>query len=159
MEQIARNKNIEISGVPVAEGERLEMIINKLAQKFNVNSNAADVDVMHRLPARSGIPKIVVQFKTRQARDRWVSARKQAEVKSSEIVAVSGPPVPVYINEQLTPFMKDLLWKTKQDAKQKGYHMVWFKNNKILVKKNLLDKTVIRITSVKDLSKIVPIQN
>jgi predicted RNase H-like nuclease (RuvC/YqgF family) len=156
MEQVARNKNIEISGVPVMEGERLDNVINRLAVKFNVSSSVTDVDVMHRIPARNGIPKIVVQFKTRQVRDKWVSARKQAEVKSSDIVEVSGPPVPVYINEQLTPYMKELLWKTKQEARQKGYHMVWFKNNKILVKKSFNDKSVLRIVCEEDLSKLPP---
>lgn len=153
MEQVSRNKNIEVSGVPVVEGERLDNIINKLAQKMNINSSATDVDVMHRIPARNGVPKIVVQFKTRQVRDRWVSARKQAQVSSSDIVEASGPPAPVYVNEQLSPYMKDLLWKAKQEARQKGYHMVWFKNNKILAKKNFNDNSVIRISCEKDLCK------
>lgn len=156
IEQVARNKNIEISGVPVVEGERLDTVINKLAQKCSLNSSAADVDVMHRIPARNGVPKIVVQFKTRQVRDMWVNARKHANIQSSDIVVASGPPVPVYINEQLTPFMKELFWKTKQEARMKGYHMVWFKNNKILVKRNLSDNSVIRIASESDLSKLAP---
>lgn len=154
LEQVSRNKNIEIIGVPKIDDENLEDIINNLARKLDINSTNADVDVMHRLPASNGkIPKIVVQFKTRQVRDMWVSAKK-SRLSSSEIVQSGGPSSPVRIFEQLTPDMKDLLWKTKQAARARGYQLVWFKNNKILVKKDITDRVVIRISSEDDIVKL-----
>ncbi|KAE8744657.1 hypothetical protein FOCC_FOCC008718 [Frankliniella occidentalis] len=55
----------------------------------------------------------------------------------------------VYINEHLTPFMKDLLWKTKTAAREAGHTMTWYKNNKKLVKK---DKKIITIKNESDIA-------
>jgi len=155
MEQYSRNRNIEISGIPETETENLYQIINKLAQKININSGADDIDVVHRIPSkkRDVPPRIIVQFKTRQARDLWVNTKKRG-LLSSDAIGGNGPPLPVYISEHLTPQMKQLLWKTKQVARESGYTMVWCKNSKILVKKNIGDPNIIRIYNENDILKL-----
>ena len=48
----------------------------------------------------------------------------------------------VYINKQLTPHFKKLIWLTKTKAKSTNWKFVWFKNYKVLEKKSEGDCTI-----------------
>jgi len=42
----------------------------------------------------------------------------------------------IYVNEQMTSTFRNLFFKTRNIAIEVGYKFIWFKNNKIFVKKN-----------------------
>ncbi|KAL4721721.1 hypothetical protein ACJJTC_001702, partial [Scirpophaga incertulas] len=49
---------------------------------------------------------------------------------------IPGDPKPIYINEHLTPYNKQLLKKCKEIAMKKEYKYVWTKNGRIYIRKN-----------------------
>lgn len=59
----------------------------------------------------------------------------------------------VFINENLTKYLRQLLWKTKQCAKEKEYKFVWVSNGKIFVREKE-GTAVIRVENEHDLSKL-----
>ena len=60
----------------------------------------------------------------------------------------------VYVNEQMTSTFMNLFFKTRNiDIKAVGYKFLWFKNNKISVKKNEGSMTI-NIEDEASISKI-----
>lgn len=155
-EQYARNRNIEICNVEERPGEDLHQIMKILAQNIEVPLNEGDIDVIHRVPtaSRGAPPKIIVQFTTRTIRERWLAKRHQAI--SSQILVPSVSVVKsVYINRHLAEHWRTLLWEAKQKGRPLGYKLVWFKDNKIMAKKNVDDRRIIYIHNKSDLDKLV----
>lgn len=100
------------------------------------------IESVHRLKAREGkIPPIIVRFRDRSERDRWVN--KRSALKSERI----------FINENLTKLQRWLFWNAKECAKEKGYKYVWMSNGKILVRRKD-GAAVIRIEDESDLNHI-----
>jgi Skp family chaperone for outer membrane proteins len=150
-EQYSRNRNIELANVEQLESENIEQIILNIAEKLNIELDARDIDAVHRLPTKvkKGSDKIIVQFTTRKTRDSFLEKRKEF-IKSSDITSGQRD-LRVYINENLSPFNRELLWKTKLKAKDKDIKFVWVKNGRILAKKDEGSNRVYRIESFKDL--------
>jgi len=63
--------------------------------------------------------------------------------------------IPIYINEHLTQYWKKLLSDAKKEGRPKDYKLVWYKEGKLLAKKNMADRNVVRIVSRADLVKLV----
>lgn len=59
----------------------------------------------------------------------------------------------IYVNEQMTLAYKDLFFKTRNAVKEVGYKFIWFKNNKIFVRKNEGSKVIIIVDEL-SISKI-----
>lgn len=157
-EQYSRNRNIAISGIQYQKDEDLLEIMDTLAEYLNIpGHNRDDIDVLHRVPAKKDKdhPKIIVQFKSRTKRDRWLVNKKHG-LKSFNVVGSSGSKTdetPVYINEHLTREWLDLLMKAKVEGKKYGYQRVWFKSY-VRAKKSDSDQTFIKIASEADLAKL-----
>ncbi|CAN7975382.1 unnamed protein product [Ixodes persulcatus] len=143
MEQYSRRKNVEIHGIQKKENENLLEIIQCLANKLQLPVPATgDVEAVHRLSAREGkIPPIIVRFNERSARDQWLT--KRVALRQEKI----------FINENLTKSVRELLWSVRQCAKEKNYKFVWVKNGKIFVRQSE-HRAVIRINRQEDLLKI-----
>ncbi|XP_064464860.1 uncharacterized protein LOC135376191 [Ornithodoros turicata] len=151
-EQHNRNLNLELHGIPVQEGENLRDIVRNLASKASISDFKPEaVQHIHRLPVKGGkIPPILVRFTSLEARNALLQKRKMIRMLSEN----RDLPDNLYVNENLTGFNRDLLWKAKQRAKEQAYRFVWTKNGKIYVRKVERDP-VLRITGHKDLAKIV----
>ncbi|KAG8246560.1 hypothetical protein J6590_082141 [Homalodisca vitripennis] len=93
-------------------------------------------------------PAIKIQFMTNTARDTWLLAEKKARLSDKS----SGQKI--YFKENLTYFFKGLLKEAKSRARIHNYRFVWFKNGKILVKKNEEDRNIIVIKTLDDINKI-----
>ncbi|XP_064469907.1 uncharacterized protein LOC135384644 [Ornithodoros turicata] len=151
-EQHNRNLNLELHGIPVQEGENLRDIVRNIASKAGISDFKPEaVQHIHRLPVKGGkIPPILVRFTSLEARNALLQKRKMIRMLSEN----RDLPDNLYVNENLTGFNRDLLWKAKQRAKEQAYRFVWTKNGKIYVRKVERDP-VLRITGHKDLAKIV----
>ena len=127
-----------------------------MANKANIPFQRDEVDVIHRLPRMDKDKRkprnVVIQFKNRTARNKWLEKRKHG-VKVGNINN-SGDMTPIYINEHLTPEMKNLLWRTKDTARQKMYEFVWVKDGKIFAKKDANSRRFFTETRVSDLAKL-----
>ena len=152
LQQYTRNRNIEISGIDLRENENLPLILKNLAEKLSL---PPDFDVMHRLspPNRSNAPpKIIVQFLSRTARDKWTQHRNTG-IKSAEVVP-GGSDSTIYISENLSPFLRDLFFKARKAANRLNYKYCWIKNGKIFMKKADNSRSVKLIRTEEDLNAL-----
>lgn len=154
MDQYSRNRNVEICNIPKTQGENLEEIVVNMASKMDITIEARDVDIVHRLPSRNGdVEPIIVQFCSRRVRDQFLSNKKKVITSYETTGEGMGK---IFINANLNKYFKDLRYKAKQEANNHGYKFVWFKNNKILMKKNESSPYVFSISNEKDLLKFRP---
>jgi len=155
-EQYARNRNIEITNVEQLPKEDLHQIMFNIAADIGVCLNPGDIDIMHRVPTKSrgAPPKIIVQFTTRKIREHWLEKRNQS-ISLKTIVPNATVDKTVYINRHLAEHWRTLLWEAKQAGRPKGYQLIWFRDNKILAKKNADDGNLVYIYTKNDLSKLV----
>jgi hypothetical protein len=141
LEQYNRKHNIEIDGIPLKNDETMPDIVGTLSNIIGEPVNyQVDIQAAHRVPTKrkSGIKPIVVQFSNRQKRDAFLLKAKKIKIKSTAFVN-NVPETFVYVNEHLTPFNRELLYKSKQ-LKLNGYKYVWPKDSKILAKKTDSDR-------------------
>lgn len=152
MEQYQRNRNVEIHGIKEQPNEDCLLLIEKIAEEMNIEVTKNDVDIAHRLKKRNSKTSILLaQFKTRQARDLFLKKRNlvilNRNIPGTEIGSK------IYINENMTTYNKNLMQLTKVKAREQNYKYIWFRNGKILVKKNDNERTII-VTHKEDLRKI-----
>lgn len=152
LDQYGRRNNIEIDNITEVVDENIEAIVIKVAAKLSVVLSANDIEAAHRLPSRNtGRPaKIIVRFVNRKKREEIISKKKlAATIKSQDIVEVGQ--FRIYINENLSPYFRELLWTVKTRAKASGFKFVWWSRGKILVRKDETSRNVIRINCFKDI--------
>lgn len=142
-EQYSRRNNIEIQGIPKQDTENLVSVVQDLAEKLQLPvPEEAEIESVHRLRAKEEkTPAIMARFTSRKTRDQWIEKRMALRLDN------------IYINENLTPRMKNLLWKTKSAAKANSFQFVWTRNGKILARK-APGATVIQVEHDSDLDKI-----
>jgi hypothetical protein len=154
LEQNQLNNYLEISGVPVKPNEDVQKIVQQVAQVCEVEDSNI-VDVYREASRKANIPPpIIVQFSSSAARNTWLR-RTEGRKLTVDDVLENGADSSVYLNEQLTPYNKKLLWQTKQSGKEKNYNFIWTRNGKIFAR--LREEVgVVRIRNQSDiLNKIV----
>lgn len=150
-EQYSRRCNMEIHGIPCANGEDLSVTMADLAVKLGLATHTPDrVVACHRLSSRhEGAAPILVQFTSVSVKEHWMNARKKLATLSR-----SENQQRIYFNENLTRTNKDLFWQARNKGREKSYKFVWVKNSAIFAKKDE-NSSPVRISSTRDLGKIV----
>ena len=151
-EQYERNKNIEINGLDEVKNENVNDIMQKLATAFKVDDFKLNmVDKMHRIPSKNKDKPntLIVQFKHRMDRDKWLESKKKTVTNDQILQNANGKRI--YVNENMTPYYRQLFWKTKNYAKENNIKYVWFKNGKVLTRVDEKEKKVTVIRSEMDL--------
>ena len=142
-DQYERNRNIEVHNVDQAKNENLRDVVGKLATAFGIRYYRPEmIDAAHRLPSKNKDrpPAIIIQFKFRDSRDAWINEKKTV-VTNDQLFANSNG-TRIYINENMTPYYKDLFWKTKKHARENNIKFVWFLRGKIMVRIKEGDKRI-----------------
>lgn len=154
-EQYSRRHHLEIYNVATYPNENLFKITCKIASILGVEMSAADIEVVHRKPSRSATNNhpIIIEFGSRHMRNTLFDARYRQNVKNKDIFG-GNDDSRIFINESLSPFYKNLLWRAKKVAIEKKFKFCWFRNSKIYVKKSEQDKNVITILCEEDIAKI-----
>ena len=103
-----------------------------------------EVHRAHRLQQRKNgkPPTIIVQFFSRDTRDKWLGAGKKAKLRD------------VFFNENMCQFYRQLFYDTKDKANMYNYKYVWFQGGKILVRKKEGDRQVFVVKGYDDLKKL-----
>lgn len=149
LEQHSRRKNVEINEMPLKPNENCSEIVIDIAKTLNMKLEISDIEFAHRIQLRNKdkIPPIIVQFISKQTRDEFLSKKNVTMFKGLSTQAK------IYINEHISPAFKSLLMITKQMARETKHKYVWFRKDKILVRKRE-DSPVIVIECEKDLRKL-----
>lgn len=146
LEQYLRNNNLEIQGVPEHKNENVVSIVNKIADVVSLELQDTDIlnctRVAHKNKDSKTPRAIVVQLRSIRCRDEFYSAvsrynRTHPKSKlGSSLLNLSGPSVPIYVSEHLSPANKSLHAATRARAKELAYKFVWVRNGRIFMRKN-----------------------
>ena len=166
IEQYGRRQNLEIIGVPYNSGENTNNIIKEVAKMIDVDLSDERISTSHRLPASTRFmqgkrvnenqqpssPPIIVRFVCRDIRNKLYSNRRllrQADLKNFSIDGTTT----IFVIEKLTRFRKNLLWKTKQKAKENGFKYTWTTNGNVFVRRSEIHNSIM-IKNEQDLNLI-----
>jgi hypothetical protein len=156
LEQANLSMHVEIHNVEKLEGEKLELIIENIANKIKAPSVKETICDVYRKPVNMNNtrtanlpPVIVVKFKSTEARGVWLNKIKSEKITSG-MVNENDKEFQVKCFEMLTPYYKKLLWKTRTAALDLGFKYIWAKNGKIFIKRGDNVGTV-RIQSENDI--------
>lgn len=132
-DQYGRRRQLEFHGVRTQSTENLQHSIIDIAKKIDIDLKPDDFDAIHRLSPRNKSKKdcpdaIIVEFTNRRVRDQLLLNRRKLKNNQRQKDSVQ-------IYESLSPYFKNLLWKSKVCAKEKNHKFVWFQKNKIMVRK------------------------
>lgn len=161
LEQETCSKSVEIHGVVIQNNEDVSKIPLVLAEKLGSQVNFADtVESIYCKNKGRGDnpPPIVVEFKSKALKQEFMTLKKRLFEKKSSNASIFGgqdKERKKLIFDQLTPFYKNLLYKTKMAAREKTWKFVWTANGNILARKNETLGTI-RVKNEDDIiSKIV----
>lgn len=152
MEYKTRSNYMEIAGIPQKNGEQQIEVVKRVAEAAGVELKYAEIIDVKRIPDRriNAPPKILVQFTDKIVRDKIIQNKKNIDYAKIKDISTET----IYIAEEISFYHKELLWRTKQTAKEKNYAYVWFKDGKIMVRR-MPNEKLIYIRHVDDLKKIV----
>lgn len=155
--QRERNLNIEIVGIPEFPNEDLSKIIKDYAQHVGVAIESSDILHVHRVTPRikvEGRPRVIVaKIKSRELKDNIISGTRKT-LPTTKDINLQGDPKPIFVNEHLTYYNKQLFKKCKDAAKLKQYEYVWTKNGRIYARKD--ESThLISIKDEEDIKKLI----
>ncbi|KAL1448489.1 hypothetical protein WDU94_002723 [Cyamophila willieti] len=156
MEQRGNANKLEIIGVP----PKYDCVsyTEEIFKAFRVDHLANPADYTVEKVIKQGNkeePKsLVVSLPDKSSRDKILEKIKSTKpVVNTHDICNMGNPVPVYINEMLSPYLKKLFFEAKKIKNDKKYSYLWIKNGQILLKK-AEDSKVMRLQSMADLAKI-----
>ena len=160
LEQYTRKNSLEIHGVPENLYTSTEDVVIKLGEVLNVPIQSEDIDISHKLYSGKNKPKnIIVKFISHKKKTALY--KKRIELKNVKITqlfphsttAAALASERLYINENLTPFRKDLMKEANQMKKDGLLVSVWSMDGKIYVKTSP-DGAPKRIRSREDLDNV-----
>lgn len=149
-----KEKNIEIHGLEKHGNENTLLVVQKLAQKLNLDPNEIqDAQRVGQEKPDDTKPKIVlVTLRSKSVRSSWMTVKKETKITNNKVYD-NGSEQRIYINEDLPKHKRQLLWTVRNTLKPKGFQYIWVQNFSILVKKNSEEKKIYNIRSEEDLSK------
>lgn len=155
MEQYSRVKNIEISGLPVTQGENISDLVADVGAALGVEVQGADIAAAHRVPSfRSDRePALIVQFTSRIIKEQWMAKSRKKKNLTARDVNQHFPTKRVFINEHLSPENKKFLTKLKQKGRDLGYTFIWSRDGKFFVRKSE-GEPVKRINTYEDMDRL-----
>lgn len=146
LEQLLRESNIEINGVPENKDENLPILVQKVAKAVTVKLVDGDVLSCTRVAKMnkdSNKPRaIVAKLRSPRCRDELLSgvtrfnkANPKDKLKASHL-DIANSKEPVYVTEHLSPANKSLHAAARIKAKELSYKYVWVRNGRIFVRKD-----------------------
>ncbi|KAH9367119.1 hypothetical protein HPB48_014743 [Haemaphysalis longicornis] len=161
-DQYSRRYNLEIKGVAETDSENVLQLVQRVCAVLKEPVLPSDIDACYRVPTRGTEKNIIVQFKSRQQRDRVLEKARKKRIafgslhptgeqgESTNTDGGTGGGVPIYINEHLCHSIKRLLGMA---IARKRERFVWTRNGKIFARKH--ERSALQhILTVADLSKI-----
>lgn len=149
LEQYNRRRTVEIHQLPRVEDENCFEIVKSLGEQKGVKIEKQDVEGVYRIAVRdqSRIPPLVIQFQSKSKKEEFCKGRRlrirEGQNRGKEI----------FINDNLSPHFRQLMMAAKGIARNRGYKFVWYKEEKVLVRKTDTSE-IIYLESERDLQKL-----
>ena len=157
-ERVANLSSLDFSGLPELPqesiGDRRNMVKN-ICSVFNCEIDLKDVVEVKRIATSSSKktdrPRtLVVKFSNGMIRDELLTAirkfnrsRESVDDKfNTTLIGISGPRVPIFVGETLTPKSRHLLYLARKCKREKGYKFLWTRGGVIFMKKDESSKAI-----------------
>ena len=141
LEQYSRKNSLEIHGVPEDLYTSAEEVVIKLSELLNEPVRGEDIDITHKIYSGKNKPRnIIVKFISHKKKTALYKKRTALKnVRISQLfphcpAATALASKRLYINENLTPFGRDLMKEANQMRKDGMLCSVWSMDGKIFVK-------------------------
>lgn len=137
------SQSLEMSNIPVMEGEDLFKIVNTVCGEIGVELRKDEVKEIFQTPAYASTksqmpPSIQVRFHSKEKRDDIMAKKKSKRDLTTDVLnmaADNSRAVNIYINEVLTKRNR-YLFKLARDLKRDGkIQFAWFRDGRLLVRK------------------------
>lgn len=153
MEQNNSVRNVEICEVIPCKNENLKEVACKIAKELNIELSCDNIEDIYRVPLKNKTKTspIIVKLTTLAKRNELLQHRHTKDMQWNK--GTDGHIKKIFINENLTPYHRRMLWLAKEKAKTASWKYVWTKNGKILARKNDNDN-VVRVSKEADLQRI-----
>lgn len=152
LEQEQLKNYVEIIGVPIQENENCGKIVESITSALGVQLSTVNAYRVRSKTANNKSGKIVAEMKTKEDKATLIDLVKKKRL-SAKNVNENWDNNGIYINNYLTQSNKNLFYKTRMFAKEHSYKFVWFKNNKLFIKRSENSNTI-HIDDVNILDKI-----
>lgn len=148
-----RRNTVEIFGVPKMQNENLKDVISQIAAEVKVDIVKEEIEECYRAGDIQGRERpITIKFKNISTRDKLVKAVKVSKLRLGQIKR-QPENKKIYINEALIPKKKQLLYKTKNEAKDRQWK-VWTYKGEVYVKRSV-NEPQIKISNEEELLLIL----
>lgn len=126
---------VEIVGVPDSNNEDCVKTVVSIAASVGIEN--LSVSKAFRINSKdvNRPNKIVAELMSFQNKKTLIQNIKKIKL-TGKSVNINSKDDKIYINDSLTPYNKNLFYKTRTYARDKGYKYTWFKDSKIFIKKN-----------------------
>ncbi|XP_077977115.1 uncharacterized protein LOC144432723 [Glandiceps talaboti] len=163
--QYSRRENLEIHGIPECQGqaENTDNIALQVIKMISPDITTDHLEVTHRIGrtthhdgnvrGKHQPRPIIVKFSGRKIRDQVFNNKKKMKNVTTRDLGYTERNL-IFINENLTPKMRNLLKLVNNKRKTESYRYLWTRNGHIHVKKSDTSN-VVTIRNESDLVKIV----
>lgn len=155
LEQYSHRNNLIVYGIPEDKNENILNTVRRLASALQFEEwSSSLIDAVHRMgkSSESRPRPIIIRFVSRLDKDLFLSKRKvRRNLKATDLGFSSENSI--YVNESLTPANRELLKKTREAARTRGYSQVWTTNCSIFTRRDK-ESPAIKIMSEKDLDRM-----
>ena len=159
MDNILRKSNVEIQGISVSDNENLESLVVNTLKTVDPRIHRNDIVSLRRMkPTGNAEDKkkvsnhVLVKFRTFEQEVKIMKEKKK--LPSANFMTIDKNIEKVYINKNMSPFSRDLLYHTKKFQKANGWKFSWSSGGAVLMRENETSKAVL-VSCLEDLKYIV----
>lgn len=136
LKQYLRRDLLEVHGIPQNLEEKTDDLVQHVAELAEINLDASDISISHRLPAKRGkTAAIIVKFTRRKVRDNIYNNRYKLRGKTTSDLGFTQSNR-IYINESFTAKGKQLFYEVKTYQKSHNFKYIWSRNGSVYLRKN-----------------------
>ena len=149
-EQNNRKNNLEISGIPVTvDDANLKSVVTKILNHAAVSDiTENDIEAVHRLPGKTSPLSTIVRMR-RNLVDEVKELDNKKKLKTAPSLLNFPAGTSFYVNDNLSPTMRNLAFNARQLKKKGVIADTWFANAAVRIRTH--DKRVLKITHEMDL--------
>ena len=144
LEQYSRKNSLEFHGIPDEVNMPTDLVVCKIARAIGVEIQENDIEISHRIGRRRGDKPVLAKFVSHKVKSRIYKARTNLKAvsvqslfpgsSSSVVSETTARPKGIYINENLTPYRKEMMHLAVEKRYDGKINKVWTLDGKIFIK-------------------------
>ena len=135
LEQYSRKNSLEFNGSPDEVNMSTDQVVCNIAQAIGVEIQEDDIEILHRIGRKIGHKPVLAKFASHKVKSKIYKARtnlKAVSVQSlfpgssvSSMRETTARPKGIYINENLTPYRKEMMGLSEEKRHDGKINKVW----------------------------------